>query len=64
MPNPALKKNKERILLLVVPQTFVYVCVSDLEAGLLGGQVGASSDSAQLYRGHGAADVEVLPCWS
>lgn len=35
-----------------------------LKAGLLGGQVGSSSHGAQLDRGHGAADVEVLACWS
>lgn len=41
----------------------IYVCVY-LEAGLLRGQVCTSSYCAQLYRGHGAADVQVLPCWS
>lgn len=39
------------------------VCVY-LEAGLLGGQAGSSSYSAQLYGWHGASDVQVLSCWS
>ena len=53
-------KNYETMFMLV---WLVYVCVY-LEAGLLRGQVGTSSYCAQLYRGHCAADVQVLPCWS
>ena len=53
-------KNYETMFMLV---WLVYVSVY-LEAGLLRGQVGTSSYCAQLYRGHCAADVQVLPCWS
>ena len=35
-----------------------------LQTGLLWGQVGAPADCAQLQGRHGAADVQVLPCWA
>lgn len=35
-----------------------------LQAGPLGRQVGAPSHSSQLYRRHGAADIQVFARWS